>query len=437
MPILILLKSDKINERFIKIKAILDLKMAELTTLNFTDIHEYYAKLDILEQFLAEHDEVDVTTFSGDFIDDNPQRGETQFRINRHLQEFDTKVNQTPECVEAMKKLKQTAAENNININNLTPEQYEIIKADYEGVIEEHKKVVEEMGLPQILPGEYETSYEKIAESFGKLAEHTPIFGIMGNHDIVLGYESLEEHVDFLEKTQKKVVKGKTGVEFIVKGDLNTWEVPHYANNLPFTMCIAPQFIEFKHGNTIQGLEEKIAEAEKSLADAQEKFETATTEPEKQQAQQQAQFAKMNIDGFTYTPEQKTKIEEVQNQERERLGSPEEVDIYVAHKLPHCDKARPIYGSVCGDIAAEYSANANAVYGGHMHDGQIGFRNLAQLLQSQPEETTTIDEEEIPVFYLDETEPWEINPGTDYFTVTDFNKDKEVETVTIYQYVLG
>jgi len=39
------------------------------------------------------------------------------------------------------------------------------------------------------------------------------------------------------------------------------------------------------------------------------------------------------------------------------------------------------------------------------------------------------------VYYLDENEPWELNPGTKYVFITEYNTNKEVEQVIIYEFV--
>ena len=87
------------------------------------------------------------------------------------------------------------------------------------------------------------------------------------------------------------------------------------------------------------------------------------------------------------------------------------------------------------DVTLEYAANAKTVYGGHFHDGQIGYRTIEDFLKQESTETTVIDGVEVPVYYLDEKEPWELNPGTKYAFVTEYDTNKEIEEVIVYEFV--
>ncbi|MEK6846130.1 MAG: hypothetical protein AABY26_05190, partial [Nanoarchaeota archaeon] len=229
---------------------------------------------------------------------------------------------------------------------------------------------------------------------------------------LTFAYDSLEGIVQHLEGTAPIKIKGKSGVEFTVAGDLNSWEVPPLYTHEVFNSALRPHFVNYNSGNSLAHTEERLADP-------------------KIKSEEKAGLEQL-----------KTYLTNFYQQERARLGNKDTIDLYLTHKLPHCSwtgtPQHPIEGDIC-DITVEYGQAAKAVYGGHLHDGQVGKKSLPQLLAAvnaaENLEKVTVDGTEIPVYYLSADEPWGLNPGTNYFTITEYNNKKEVEAVTVYRFV--
>ncbi len=383
--------------------------MPELSVLHFTDLHDDWYKLDLLKEYLAAHS-VDAVFFTGDYIQGHQNNtGKTAdfmvVKANGVLKESGL------QGVNA--EIQAFVQENKIAVNDegkitstLTEEQ----KAGLSELLEKRQPFFEQAGnaaIPII-----ESSYHKTAQKLKAIAEKAPIYGVLGNHDLTFAYDSLEGIVQHLEGTAPIKIKGKTGIEFTVAGDLNSWEVPPLYGHQIFSSSLSPHFVNYQSGFS-------LAHAEQQLADQK-------TKPEEKAGLEQL----------------KTYLTNFYQQERERLGDKESIDIYLTHKLPHCSwtgtPQHPIEGDIC-DITLEYGNAAKAVYGGHLHDGQVGKKSLPKLLAAvnaaEGLEKVVVDGTEIPVYYLEKDEPWELNPGENYFTVTEYNAQKWVECVTVYRFV--
>ncbi len=392
--------------------------MVELRTLHFTDIQDHYERVAIVSDFLKEHGDVDAVFFTGDVIEANPTgEGLTGDALAHRYGGFiDQHKDAVPGLVKALQEqatLQREFKERGISTTDQLSEAEKQKWKDaqqncgslLEKLVGEREKEFQEALLPAVHHG-----YLTANLSFTELAEQVPVYGILGNHDLVIGYEHLQGSVTFVERERKATVKGKNGVEFTVKGDLNTWEVPPFYMEPGVHQVLSPHFIPYISGESRSTLEGIIR----------------TTEGEKNKKAR----------------DHEVQVQEWQAGERRRLGSTDDVDIYFTHKLPTNDKAGKRYGDVSGEITREYSASAKAVYGGHFHDGQMGVSPLSCYLQRignrEFTETTTIDHAgqqwTVPVFKLEADEPWHINPGDHHFVVTEYDAEKNVERVILYAF---
>ncbi len=412
--------------------------MAELRTVHLTDIHDDFEKYQLIAQYIAgkknSDQAIDAVFITGDFIEGFENReGKTANFVNTKLRQF-----YDPAVINVIKeKEKQIALlikEHNVrddeDFESLDP-AIKIKLSDLSGQIgEEHRKACEKLEPSQVeeIVKPFIESYQRHAEELSKLG--TPIFGIVGNHDLNLGYDILK-NITFLEKTSKSPIKGKTGVEFILKGDINTREFPlFYAILAPL---IAKQYIPYISGVSLSELSKEVNQLQAEVANGQsERLEKIAKKETPKYSEDQLKEMTENLEQKI---EARKQVLAYNQSERQRLGDKnDEVDIYLTHRLPNCKKARPVDGSL-SDVTLDYAGNAKAVYGGHFHDGQVGYKTIENLLKQESTEKTTIDGVEVPVYYLDEKEPWELNPGTKYAFVTEYDTNKEIEQVIIYEFV--
>ncbi len=386
--------------------------MAELTALHFTDLHEDGDKLKAIRSFVQAHSEINAVFFTGDFIGEYQSQQEgTHQKIRKKHNEILAKYVAKEDFQELQQKLSEFLQEHQIREESDVQRLPEEKKKELEEIMQARNSLIQEAVLTHLpeLKGSFvdlvNESYKTLSVEFKEITKSAPVYAIMGNHDLTLGYTPLGEAITFLEKQKQAIIKGSTGIEFVVKGDLNSWEVPPAYNDFTLNLALKDYFVNYFSGWSQNHLNQSATNSE--------------TEEEKTSWQELSQKAHL-----------------YQNQERARLGS-KDADIYLAHKLPHCDLATKVIGCASGDIASEYSANAEAAYGGHFHDGQIGSRTLQAVLQEAQtaSEKNTVDGKEIPLVYLNDKESWELNPGTDHFFVTEYNTSKEIESLTIYEYV--
>lgn len=392
--------------------------MTELRTLHFTDIQDHYERVAIVSDFLKEHDDIDAVFFTGDFIEADPiGQGRTGDELAQRYGSFiDQHKDAVPGLVQALqeqatlqREFKERGISTTDQLSEAEKQKWKDAQQTWGSLLEklasEHEKELQDSLLPPV-----HRSYTGMALAFSEIAEQVSVYGILGNHDLTIGYEYLQQHVAFIERERKATVKGKNGVEFTVKGDLNTWEVPPFYMERGVHRVLSPHFIPYISGESQSTLEGIIR--------------TTDGEKNKQARERQVQ------------------VQEWQASERKRLGSTDDVDIYFTHKLPTNDKAGKRYGDVSGEITREYSASAKAVYGGHFHDGQIGVSPLSCYLQQirnrEFTETTTIDHAgqqwTVPVFKLEADEPWHINPGDHHFVITEYDAEKNVKQVILYAF---
>ena len=386
--------------------------MTELRTLQVTDIEDDYEKYPVVTDYIAKKkgtsESIDALFVAGDWIQAKTGRGDkTADRAVKELQHSAA----SGDLHNVSKELNAFGAKHSDKIKDgaLNIDQLEK---------EEDKKVFLELIAKkwakegEVILKTVKDSYQRHAAEVDKI--DIPIFGVLGNNDLTVAYDFLGKKVTFLEKEKQAKIVGKSGIEFLVKGDLNTWETPGLYSE--FSPALRKHFIPYLSGYSLSQLNTKVKELENSK----------------------------DGEKINYTPEMQAELEysiglreevtEFAAAERQRLGSKNEVDIYLTHKLPSCKKARSDVKGTLSDITQEYAANAKAVYGGHFDDGQIGYKTIENLLRQECGETTIIDGVEVPVFYLDDKEPWELNPGTDHFFVTEYDANKQIEQVVIHKF---
>ncbi|MEK6951042.1 MAG: metallophosphoesterase [Nanoarchaeota archaeon] len=395
--------------------------MADLTVLHFTDLGEEYDRLAVLTDFVQRRKEqIAAVFFTGDFLEGNPQEGR-EVTANKMAQKTMEYV--ATEEVRAAEKTLRQFVQKHVRDGQFNPDTLgEAERKELEQLLAQQQKLIMEevnehkLELKNDLMGIVEDSYKRLATEFHKFP--CTVFATLGNHDFTLGYEQFDPmKVVFVDKANEEgladdevpVIISRTGRQYIIKGDLNTWEVPPFYTNPAVKIALEDYFVNYSSGYSADFLSQAI--------------ETASDQEEKK--------------NLVHTGGD---LREYQRKQRSRLGSPAEIDIYLTHKLPHNDAGRTdIQGCVTGDITLEYSAQAKAVYGGHFHDGQVGkHSNLEKWLNEMITKSTvkeTVEGVEVPVIYLDPDEPWELNPGTQYFTITEFNEQKKVEAVTVYEFV--
>jgi len=411
--------------------------MTELRTLHLTDIHDDWEKYQIVADYIANKKDseqaVDAVFITGDFIEgDVREKGKTADLVNTTFTPFYNPI--AGPVKEKKREMAVFLKEHNIksdedlkSLDSSSKKQFITLSKQIE---DEHRKACEKVIPEQIeeILKTFTESYQRHAEALSKI--EAPIFGTIGNHDLGIGYYILKDSVTFLDKTNKAALPGKSGLEFIVKGEVNTWEVPGFYSFL--SPILEKYFIPYLSGISLSEISKEVNELQKKVTDGpNERLEKIKKGEEPQYAEEQLQEMQSTLE---HAIEYRKQVLEYNQSERQRLGDKNEVDIYLTHKLPSCKKARSDIKGSLSDITLDYAANANAVYGGHFHDGQIGCRTIEDFLKQESTETTTIDGVEVPVFYLDEKEPWELNPGTKYFFVTEYDTNKQVEQVIQHEF---
>lgn len=393
--------------------------MSELTLLHFSDTHNW-DKLDVIASFV-EQNKVDATLWTGDAFDFDTRNKEglgaklhEAYFKHAGSHEFNIAkrdyLNTYAGLVEKQKKGEQITQE---EMNELQTKQKNV------QIMLDTTTKDKEDEIEKDLTAALEEESQKAKEHFAKIAQHCPIYGVLGNHDLNVLYDALEDEVNFLEETDKEIIKSKNGLEFVLKGDNNTFEVPVAMNgafDLPqiklsaLSQFINPLQINYNSGQTLSSIDQEIRDyAEKG--DMQNAIALA---------------------------QQKQVLTQYQEAERKRLGSiDEEIDIYLAHKTPHCKVAAPHIQGPLGDVSWEYANKANMVCGGHVHNGQAGKSALSKVvdyLKSEDAEKVNDDGEEISVYKMDRNEMQEFNTGGDYFLVYSYDDKKQLEHVDVYEF---
>ncbi len=413
--------------------------MAEFNILHATDIHDQTWKLEVLRQYAADYagsdDEVDAVFLTGDFIEGTPKdansRGDSEDRtIDRVLAGLNEAAQQ-PEFQAAQDTIRQIVEEHG---ENGVVKHADLDEGTKDILIEAVRKR-DAITTPLILDT-ITTSYTSMIPLLEGIDEYAPIIGVAGNHDLTLAYEILGETITFVETIaapDRVVIKGKTGIEMTIKGDFNSWEIPRAYSQTPLiTAVVQPFSPDYDTGYSVPNLEATINIFTKFREDPD-----GVEIPEKLRKG----LTKLRDNGrleesISSGQEKLARLKEKKQAERTRLGKPEEVDIYLSHKLPI--NAADVTGNGPSEVTIEYASHASGVYAGHYHQLQIGSRHegVEALLDVRvAEETTIIEGEEVPVIYIEDDEPWQFNPGTNYFAVTSYDADKAPVEAVIYEFI--
>lgn len=398
--------------------------MAELRILHLTDIHDDWEKYEVIARYLASkknNDQaIDAVFVTGDFIDtDSENKNGTAYQIVQSLKQLLENGTIKAEAEEFEALVAKHQKEGKIDLGSLD-----------EGVRKQFGTLRDTIQTKQseVVAKTATESYQRHAEELSKM--EVPVYGVLGNHDLTFGYDVLGNEVTFLDKINKAAIKRKTGLEFIVKGDLNTFEVPPFYG--PLLPLVKQYFIPYISGYSLSELSKAENELQKNLAEGQdERLEKIAKKEEPKYSEKQLREMQAQLE---QTIELRKAVLTYNQAERQRLGDKNEVDIYLTHKLPSCKKAYPGLVGPLSDITTEYAAKAKAVHGGHFHNGQIGYKTIEDLLKQESTEKTAIDNVEVPVFYLDDKVPGELNPGTKYFFVTEYDANKEIEQVVVHEF---
>ncbi len=430
--------------------------MPEFTALHFTDTGDDLDKYRAVQQFAAGHkDALDAVFFTGDFIDGHPTgKGST---VERMLEHFNQYLPQE-EMQEVLQRMEQFAQEHRLRSQEDFNRLPDWAKTEFQSLqqrilaIQQQATDQHKEELPQPLTEIVNDSYRAIA---GVLREMpVPVYALLGNHDLTLGYEILEgAGVKFVERQPKIVARGRSGVEFILKGDNNTWEVPApYQNHPAIALAVSPHLINYSSGHTAGEFEQMLAEIEEKYGS--ERKVLAPGEKNNANPKQKPPLDERTKAMKEELERAREAVREYCGAQQRRMGKAENVDIYLSHKTPHNQESQPNSApSYCGDTTLQYSQHAKVVHGGHFHDGQVGLHNLVHdiadkdgnlvrkgilaSLRKEATETASIDGVEVPVIYLDAGEPWELNPGSEHFFVTEYSREKQIEAVTVYEFVYG
>ena len=400
--------------------------MVELRTLHVTDIHDNWRKYAALATFIAEkkgnEGAIDALAITGDFIEGDVGNEEgTVHRIFGALERLSESGELTREQAQFEAFMGRHARDGKLDIANLD----DVARGEFEivsGAINTKQS--------RVVADVVTESYRQHAEWLAKL--EVPVLGVLGNHDLTLGYELLRDQVAFLERTNGVTVKGRTGIEFAVQGDLNTFEVP--SMYIKLAPLLGDYFIPYQSGHSVSDLTAQGRQLEGEISTGRAEFLERIAKKEKPKYSAE-ELRKMDV-SLEHLVEARRGVVSYYQTEVQRLGNLSlPADIYLTHKLPHCKKARSDIEGGLSDLTVAYAAKAGAVYGGHFHDGQIGYKTIENVLKQTSTETTIIDGTEVPVFYLDQDEPWELNPGTKYALITEYDAGKKIEQVVIYEFV--
>lgn len=409
--------------------------MTELRAIHLTDIHDDFEKLQLIAQYVTSKkgtdQSVDAVFITGDFIEgDAREENKTADQVNTKFTQFYDQANVKEKQRQIAVFLKDHDVNSEEDLKSLDAASKKQLIELNQQILEEHSKSCEKLEQAQIeeILKPVTESYQKHAEELSKI--EVPVFGIAGNHDLKPVYECLKGSVTFLDQTNKATLKGKTGLEFIVKGDLNTFEVPpDYIRILPI---LGNYVIPYVSGYSLSELSRKVNDLQANITSSQsERLEKIAKKEEPKYSEEQLKEMQAQLEQGI---EARKKVLEYNQTERQRLGNKTEIDIYLTHKLPSCKKAHPNIQGPLSDVTIEYAANAKAVYGGHFHEGQIGYKTIENLLKQGSTEKIILEGVEVPVYYLDENEPCELNPGIKYFFVTEYDPNKQVEQVVIHEF---
>ena len=163
--------------------------MTELRTLHVTDLHDEYEKYQVIASYVAgkksSNQAIDAVFITGDFIEgDFNIKDKTAYKIVEGIKSLSENGTAKAEEGELKALMEKHQKDGKLDVDALdenTKKQFEALdKKISDKVADTIKKIVID-------------SYQKHAEELSKIG--TPILGIMGNHDLNIGYEILKDKV--------------------------------------------------------------------------------------------------------------------------------------------------------------------------------------------------------------------------------------------------
>jgi len=235
--------------------------MAELRTLHLTDIHDDLEKYEVIAGYIASKKDTDQAVnavfITGDFIEGHPQaKGKTASEMERILNQYydPSPVNQKQQEIQALLEEQKVKSKEDLKALDISVRKQLALLSQQGG--EEHLKACQKVTKEQIeeILKPAVDSYKKHAEGISKIG--IPVFAILGNHDLTQGYEILKDKVTFTERENKATITGRSGLEFIVKGDLNTFEEPGFYSY--FIPLFKEHFIPYQSGYSFTQLSQEV-----------------------------------------------------------------------------------------------------------------------------------------------------------------------------------
>lgn len=393
---------------------------------HITDFHQETEKLEVVQRFIREKNrandgsyKIHALTITGDMIgskygDPTEDAAIKSYISNlQHLHEDEDMQAKVNSLVDYAKK------EQN---GTLSPKE----ELNVETILSEITEA-----QTQAFHDAFEGEYQKVADILERVNEDLEddhVIGGLGNWDTKHAYKVLSPYMKFVENEKKVILKGEKGLEMVVQGDINTntTEDPIHMMKARFARSKSPtqELLALNQAYTL--LSDYFVDSSSGwrIKDLDQRINAATTENTKK--------------GYQNIQEQALKH---QANARERLGEVGKADIWMSHKTPHASetyvKPNGLGSSSSGDITMEYSQGAKAILGGHVHHQQIGTMPYATLQQKikNSTETTMIDGHEVKVIYKDPDQPWEINPGPKHFAVEEYDENKDITQVVMYEFV--
>ena len=308
--------------------------MTALTAVHLTDIHEDVAMIEAATQ-IAEMEGADVAYITGDFIGKNHTSKSGNPTIDDIFEQNGLVPNKEKEGV-----LQNILRKHNLgNIKSFDDipdvKDREIFSKTYVEQMTELQRLEQigkQEGLQKELVGVVEKAYEALKPSLQKLASKSRIVGVLGNHDLTIGYDVLKDIVDFAELKDEVNVEGKNGTHFKIKGTINSYEQIGTYNSPAIAPALSPYFINYAQGDP-----------------------------------------NMN------DPE----VAKVQQAEYDRLNKTGDADILLTHVQPvykpfehaETDKKKMELKRSHGEAVEQFANQVGSIYGGHYHDWDIVVRN--------------------------------------------------------------
>jgi Icc-related predicted phosphoesterase len=267
--------------------------------IHITDVHENAQKIE-LAAAIAQKTGAKISYITGDFIGKEHGNSNQQNSLDDRLEAI---LRDNEKAIKLQERYGIQTQEDLDNLDESTQNEFnqksqELLQGKAQSIIQETAK-----------------SYESLKPSLEKLAKQTKVVGVMGNHDLQIGYKVLEDVVTFAEREKEVKVEGLT-----IKGAINTNddEIPGIYGNELVQQVLGRYFVNYAEGSSDMS-NEAVAKANKD----------------------------------TY----------------EKLTKTGPADVFLTHVQPEVK-----FGgnkSPHGQATADYSKIVGGTYSGHKHGGEI------------------------------------------------------------------